>query len=238
MAGIDLDDLSGAYSHRPITEAGRRRATLSATDLNGIVVDAGGGTGAHSEVFTGLGLRPVVLDVNSRMCAEAVARGVRAVTARSELMPVSDGSAALVYFHLSIHYGDWAAALDEAVRITAPGGRVEIWTFGRSGIERSSLATWFPTVGRIDVERFPDPSGLAAHLDRRCSGVRVESHDDLVERTAGDWVEAVRARFVSTLQLVPDAEIEAGIKAFEEAHPDPDGSYAHVLEYRRISAAV
>lgn len=238
MVGIDLDELSGAYGHRPITAAGRRRASLSASGLHGIAIDAGGGTGAHATVFRDLGMSPLVLDLNERMCAEASASGVRAVRSRCESMPLTNDSATLAYFHLSIHYGDWVAALDEAVRVTEPGGRVEIWTFDRLAIERSSLARWFPTVGRIDAERFPDPQELAKHLGRHCSSVQIEAHDDLVDRRAGDWVAAVRSRFVSTLQLVSDAEIEAGIEAFNVAHPDPDERYAHVLEYRRISATV
>ena len=147
-------------------------------------------------------------------------------------------SAGLVYFHLSIHYGDWRRVLEEAHRVAAPGGRIEIWTFDEDGIRSSSLARWFPTVGDIDAERFPDPGLLAARLTELGAEVDITDHPDRVERRAGDWIDAVTARFVSTLQLVPPDEIEEGLAAFRQANPDPDGTYAYTLSYRRIEALV
>lgn len=238
MSRIDLDDLSGAYRHRPITEAGERRARISASGLSGMALDLGGGTGSHALVLADAGLDPVVVDLNASMCQAARARSVATVRATNERLPFRDRSVCLAYSHLSIHYGDWKLTLDEAARVVERGGRIDIWTFGPDAVMRSSLARWFPTVGQIDRERFPDPAQLRDHLEGTCEAVAVETHDDTIERRAGDWVEAVRAKFVSTLQLVEPDEIERGLEQFVRHHPDPDDTYRYVLEYRRITAVV
>jgi hypothetical protein len=67
-------------------------------------------------------------------------------------------------------------------------------------------------------------------------GVEVGSADETVARTAGSWVEAVRAGFVSTLHLLGAAEIETGLASFRAAHPDPAEVVSYRLAFRRVSA--
>jgi hypothetical protein len=59
-----------------------------------------------------------------------------------------------------------------------------------------------------------------------------------VERTAGEWREAVEAGFVSTLQLLPPGELAAGLQRFGSAHPDLDQTIAYDLQYRSVSGSV
>ena len=103
------------------------------------------------------------------------------------------------------------------------------------GYHRSShLAKWFPRVGRIDSDRFPEPAALA-HRMRLLGGVpheQVGRHS--IERTAGDWCAAVEAGFVSTLHLLEPEEIEAGLAAFREQHPDPDEIINYQLEFHAV----
>jgi hypothetical protein len=52
----------------------------------------------------------------------------------------------------------------------------------------------------------------------------------------GDWSQAVRAGFVSTLQLVPSTELEHGLGAFRAAHPDPAETFVYELKFDRLVA--
>lgn len=235
---IDLDDLSAAYDFRPRGRGDVTRVETSVGSLTGRALDIGGGRGEHASVMADLGMAPVVVDVSPAMCLRARIAGQRAVCAAHEHLPLADDAVDLSYFHLSIHYGDWRRALDEASRVTRPGGRIEIWTFDHAGLRNSALARWFPTVAEVDVTRFPEPSEVVTHLAASCGDVRLEHRPETMERRSADWVEAVEHRFVSTLQLVSDGELAAGIAAFQREYPDPRTTYRYQLNFVRIAATV
>ncbi len=238
MAEIDLSALSSAYRLRSIGRGGLARARVSVDGIEGVVLDVGGGPGEHASEMRSAHRTPIVVDVEPSMCRLAHARGLPVVRASSEALPFADGAASMAYFHLSIHYGSWKVALREAHRVVRPGGRIEIWTFDRSGLAASSLARWFPSVLDIDADRFPDPVSIGAWLEDAGADVVIESWPDPVVWIAGEWEAAVRARFVSTLQLIPDDEIERGLGDFRAAHPDPSMRYRYTLRFLRISAIV
>lgn len=182
-------------------------------------------------------MRAVVLDPSADMCRRAVdASGVTAVRGRSQTLPFADDAFALVYFHLSIHYGDWRGALDEAARVLSPQGSVEIWTLGKRHHERSNLARWFPSIAAIDSDRFPEPVELESHLSGLGLLVERSQETEIVDRRVGSWVAAVRGGFVSTLQLLSADELEEGLSAFLEAHPDFDAHFRYELLYDRVAA--
>lgn len=162
--------------------------------------------------------------------------GVTVVRGRAQSLPFRDGSLAMAYFHLSIHYGDWRNALTQALRVLQPGGRCLVWTLGPGHHRSSMLARWFPTITEIDSARFPRPSALADFLGRRGAAVMTGQEVEHVERTAGSWSEAVRGGFVSTLQLIDKAELTAGLAAFELAHPDPNEAVRYELQWDWIRA--
>jgi SAM-dependent methyltransferase len=237
MAEVDLERLAGAYEHRP-DRGGRARVTaaVAAAQLaeGDLVVDIGGGRGRHAGAFADLGCRPVVVDPSRRMAAAAWSRGIPAVVAVGEDVPIADEVADLVYFHLSIHHGDWHRMLREAWRVVRPDGFVFVWTMEPAYHRRSFLSRWFPRVGEIDAGRFPDAAELAAAFEsfggEPAGGIQV----DEVERRAGDWIEAVRAGFVSTLHLLSDDEISEGLERFTAAHPDPDERIRYRLEHTSV----
>jgi SAM-dependent methyltransferase len=220
---VDLDALAGAYRFRPASDAARQRAQRAAAGVEAgeWALDVGGGPGEHAELWSRRGLHPVVLDPSGSMLAAARGRtGVATVQGRSQRMPFADGVFRLVYFHLSLHYGDWRRAVDEAMRVLTPGGTCWVWTLGPDHHASSLLAQWFPSVESLDRRRFPDPDEVAAHLERSgdvSRGREIERR----QRPSGEWRAAVAAGFVSTLQLVDPAELAAGLDAFAKAHPDP-----------------
>lgn len=152
-------------------------------------------------------------------------------------LPVVDGAADLVYFHLSLHYGGWEEWLAEAARVVRPGGRVVAWTFAREHFRHSLLARWFPSVVPLDEARFPDPDLLGARLAALgLEEVRQVAETETIARRAGDWEKAVRAGFVSTLQMLEPEELDAGLARFHREHPDPDEVLQYRLWYRGVSA--
>lgn len=239
MSEVDLSDLARGYVFRPLSDAARSRATDAVRGRTGIVVDVGGGTGAHAHQWTGPGRTPVLVDPSTAMCLEAVRRGTFAVVQGvSQAIPLATSCAELVYFHLSIHYGSYRDAIDEAARIVTPGGLIEIWTFAPEAMASSALALWFPRVGEIDAERFPSITSLVGVLRGHGYSVSVSERPESVTRPAAAWELAVRNRFVSTLQFLSPAEIDEGLERFRSAFPDPGEPYTYSIEFLRIRASM
>ncbi len=238
---IDLEDLAAGYSHRPTSDAGlvrARRAAAAAKLGNGDVgLDIGGGRGQHAATWLERKALPIVVDPSHGMAQVARRRQmVPTVRAYSQHLPFRGDSVRLTYFHLSLHYGDWKAALDEAVRVTIRGGECWIWTMGEQHHRSSFLARWFPSVGDIDAARFPDPIEVAGYLDAICNGVEIDKDTETVVLPAAQWRRAAEARFVSTLQLISDQEFRQGLKAYDAAYPDPDEPVEYVLTFDRLRA--
>lgn len=236
---MDLTRLAAGYQHRPPTDASLRRAAAAVADLEdgSVALDVGGGPGRHAAVWADAGVRAVVLDPSLAMLSSAGARdGVLAVAGVSQAMPFRPATFDLVAFHLSLHYGSWRDALRETLRVLRPGGVCMIWTLGPVHHGTSMLARWFPTVAEVDARRFPEPTEVAAYLEANCPSVEHEIEVEHIHRNAGQWEQAVRAGFVSTLQLVDEEEIENGLSDFRNAHPDPERQVAYELRLDRIVA--
>jgi hypothetical protein len=78
---------------------------------------------------------------------------------------------------------------------------------------------------------------LAESLARSGADVEVMHLPETVERTAASWQAAVRNRFVSTMQLLSDDEIESGLERFSEEYGDGEELYRYTIEFVRIRAA-
>jgi len=242
MREVDLEALAAGYDHRPTTPAARVRAE-AASDAAGLgpgtlALDVGGGRGSHAAVFAGRGALVLVVDRSQSMAVAADATsGVTAVIGDACSLPVADAVCDLVYFHLSIHYGDWREAMAEACRVCKPGGRIWIWTFRPEHHRASFIARWFPSVPSIDEARFPEPGGIVGLLGGLgCVEIEIGDAPERVERTAADWRRAVEGGFVSTLQMLPAGEVERGLLRFGRAHPDPGEVISYDLLFCSVSA--
>ena len=234
---IDLTDLNRGYRHRPPTPATLDRARKAAEGHSGFLLDVGGGTGAHASVWVREGVTPIIIDPSASMCREASTRdGLTVVRAVSQHLPLRDSVADLVYFHLSIHYGPFREAIREALRVVTPTGMIEIWTFAPESMASSALARWFPSIAQLDSERFPPIDMLAESLEASGATVDIDARPEIVERTAGSWQAAVRNRFVSTIQLLSDEEVEAGLKRFTATYGDGDEPYRYRVDFVRLRA--
>ena len=198
-------------------------------------MDVGGGRGDHAAVFAQTGARAVVVDRSPAMARAARDRGLAAVVGDGRRLPLRPATADLVYFHVCLHYGGWEEMLGEAARVVKPGGLVAAWTFAQDHFRHSLLARWFPSIVPIDEARFPHPDLLVARLwALGLEGVTQVAETETVSRRAADWEAAVRAGFVSTLQLLDPAELESGLARFHEEHPNPDEVLHYRLWYRGV----
>ena len=237
MELIDLVDLTRGYRHRPATLSTLARARQAAEGRSGLLVDIGGGTGVHAREWVRQGVTPIVIDPAASMCVEAsTIPGVTVMRAASQHLPLRDGVADLVYFHLSIHYGSFHDAIDEAARVVGPDGVIEIWTFAPESMASSALARWFPSIAQLDADRFPPIEMLVECLEGSGATVEVEHLPETVERSAASWQAAVRNRFVSTIQLLSNEEIEAGLKRFTDTYGDGEKPYRYCIDFIRIRA--
>jgi hypothetical protein len=238
MDSVDLDRLATAYAYRPPSDASIERAEQAGSILvpGGWILDAGGGPGNHSAVWNRQGHYPVLLDPSMTMLTGSRDRGLTGVLGTAQAMPFHSRCFSLVWFHLSIHYGDWRVSVGEALRVAEDGGQIEIWTLGADHYEHSFLTSWFPSIAVIDAGRFPDPDLLAGHLSDGVSSVSITHPIETVVKTAGDWIPAIEAGFVSTLQLLPDEERDRGIAALRDRYPDPTERIAYELRFTRIVA--
>ena len=238
MGDVDLDRLASAYRFRPASVASVDRAAAAGLRLptGARILDVGAGPGNHSVVWADQGRRPVVLDPSPAMVAISAERRLDVVAGYSQAMPFRRRTFALVWFHLSIHYGDWKRALNEALRVVDHCGRVEIWTLGEDHHRQSILARWFPSIATIDTRRFPDPLEVEAYLAQRTRSVEVTHPHENIVRPVGAWLEAVEAGFVSTLHMLSSEERSVGNEAVQRAHPDPSEEISYELHFTRIAA--
>ena len=241
MSPVDLEDLAVGYRQRPTSKAALARAARAATAARlgpgDVGLDLGGGRGRHAAVWAGRGARALVIDAARGMVQVASAqRGVDAVCASTQALPLRNASARLAYFHLSLHYGDWRRALDEVTRVIAPSGECWIWTMGEAHHRGSFLARWFPSVGDIDAERFPAPEAVAAYLADRAQSVATGVEAEQRTMAAGRWRDAAAARFVSTLQLITPTELAEGLANFDATYPDRSQPIDYVLTFDWIQA--
>lgn len=103
----------------------------------GVLVDVGTGTGHMLELFGPRAGRAVGIDLSHEMLGIARAKLDSAGLAHCQVrhgdmnaLPMADGQADLVIFHQVLHFAaDPQAAIDEAARILAPGGRLAVVDF-------------------------------------------------------------------------------------------------------------
>lgn len=149
-----------------------------------LLVDLGTGTGRILELFARRASRALGFDINHAMLAYARMKLERAGLSHAQVrhgdlhnVPLPDGSADAVVLHQVLHFlDDPGAAIAEAARLLAPGGKLLVVDFApheleflreqaahrRLGFARDQLGRLFEGAG-LKLERFrelkPEPSG-------------------------------------------------------------------------------
>jgi SAM-dependent methyltransferase len=144
--------------------------------------------------------------------------------ASAEALPFKDGWFERAVFRLVIHLVDRARAFAETARVLAPRGRIVVATFAPESLDRFWVTRVFPEVVEIDRGRFPSEAELSRELEA-AGFEQVRSHrlgqTGRLERA--EALERIRGRYISTLRLLDDEALAAGLARAERDLPDVVG---------------
>lgn len=195
-------------------------------DLRGRrVLDVGCGTGRLAALLAERHLcRVWGIDVSPEMVAvarERVPRGVGLKVAAAEDLPFRDNTFERAVMTLVVHHLDRPRAFAELMRVLAPDGRLALLTFDPRTFEGYYLNEYFPSIGPIDLARFPDAAVI--ERDLRAAGfadVTVHRHEQrrTIDREAA--LAKIRGRHISTFQLIGDDEYASGLERAERELPE------------------
>jgi SAM-dependent methyltransferase len=164
------------------------------------------------------------VDASAEMVAVAragVPAGVGIRRASADRLPFRDSWFDRATLSLVIHLVDRQATLAEIRRVVAPAGRVAIATFHEDHFETYWLSPYFPSIARIDEQRFPTESTLVVEL-AEAGFPRVEMRRIITETTLTrtEAIARIRGRHISTFDLLGLAELEEGTAMAERDLPD------------------
>jgi SAM-dependent methyltransferase len=239
--GPHFDDLAARYDElRPFPERGPlvsalvREGRLPGRRL----LDIGCGTGAALAVLTrrykvvGAGVEP-----SRAMLAEARRNlGWTAVVEEgvAERLPFPDGAFDAALMRLVVQHIDRPRAFREALRILRQGGRLLVVTTDPAALDRMWLARLFPSYAEVERRRFPDAASLERELrDAGFAEVHVVPLSVPRRFSRAEALRKLRGRYASTLELLPEDELRAGLERAERDLPDP---VTYTLEYLLVVA--
>jgi ubiquinone/menaquinone biosynthesis C-methylase UbiE len=159
---------------------------------------------------------PQMLDV----ARAKASRTVRFKLARAEELPFRDGWFERCVMTLVVHVLDRPRAFAELRRVLAAGGRLVFATFDPAHLSGYWLNALFPSIERLDRERFAPAGELVGEL--RAAGFSEARTLRLSQRAAIDRataLEKIRGRHISTFDLLDGDEYEAGLERAERELP-------------------
>ncbi len=192
-------------------------------DLSGRrVLEVGCGTGRFLAALAGRA-KAWGVDPSPEMLAVARGRahGAGLKLGTAEELPFKDAWFERAAMWLVVHLVDRPRALAELRRVLEPGGRLVIATFDPEHFEEFWLNELFPSLERIDRERFPAGEKLEAELVAAGFGdVRLTrlSQRASIDREAA--LERIRGKHISTFDLLDEAEYAAGLERAERELPE------------------
>jgi ubiquinone/menaquinone biosynthesis C-methylase UbiE len=138
---------------------------------------------------------------------------------RAEALPFKDGWFERAVLRLVVHLVDRSRALPELARVLTPGGRAVIATFVPEHFERYWLTALFPEASEL--------------ADAGFDSVRTRTLTQRIRLSREDAVERIRGRYISTLRLLDDETVAAGLVRAERELPEQIES---VLEWAIVRA--
>ena len=201
------------------------------------VLEVGCGTGRLATALAERGARVWGVDPSAEMLAQARAGAGRSVgfkQGRAEELPFKDGWFERVVLRLVVHLVDRSRALPELARVLVPGGRATIATYVPEHFEQYWLTSVFPEIAEIDLARFPKPATLVGELEGvGFEPLAIRTLTQRIRLSREDALERIRGRYISTLRLLDDDQVAAGLARAERELPERIES---VLEWAVVAA--
>jgi ubiquinone/menaquinone biosynthesis C-methylase UbiE len=225
----DFARLAASYDRiRPVDESWWEvfELVVRTADLRGQrVLDVGCGTGRLAAALAERELARVWgVDPSEEMLAQArknVPAGVGLKEGQAERLPFRDGWFERAVMWLSVHLVARQEALAELRRVLRAGGRLAVVTFDPSHFAGFWLSAFFPSMERIDRERFPTGEELEHEL--AAAGFAKVELERLSQRrtlTRAEAIERIRGRHISTFDLLDEDEVRSGTERAEHELPE------------------
>ena len=186
------------------------------------MLDVGCGTGRVSAALADRGAKVWGVDPSAEMLEVARSRVPSSVglkEGRAEALPFRDAWFDGAVCMLSVHLLDRPQAFAELARVLVPGGRLVVATFDPAHFDGFWLNRLFPTMRRVDLERFPRPGDLERELGAAGFELSVERLSQRTSMAREHALERIRGRHISTFQLIGDDEYRAGLERAERELP-------------------
>jgi ubiquinone/menaquinone biosynthesis C-methylase UbiE len=195
-------------------------------DLRGQrILEVGCGTGTLAAALAERELAKVwAIDREPAMVAQARARlprGAQARVAEAEALPFKDGWFDRAVMRLVVHHLERPRAFAELHRVLTEQGRLVVATIDHAGVAGTWFNEFFPSARMHDIDRFAPAETLIAEL----TGAGFVDVTSTVLEQEERWprdeaLRKLRARFVSSLEVVPDYELEQGLARAQVELPD------------------
>lgn len=225
------------YSRQAVTYDRTRSASPTIVGLlvealgpsGGRLLDVGGGTGNDAAALAERGWGPVVVDHSAAMLARAADKGLPVAAGDASRLPVPDASVDAVSLISMLHHvPDWSAALSEARRAVAPGGRVVLLAFAREHLAVHWVVSYIFTAAQHVAGMHQTLAELRAALP----GAAVRP---VLYRDVADGSMAALCRHP---ELLLDPEVRAQTSFFEWAEDHvPDKTASGLARLARALAA-
>lgn len=196
-------------------------ALVAAGDLRGRrVLELGCGTGRLAAALAERAVARVwAVEPSAEMAAAARAAGVTVKEAGAERLPFKDAWFERVVARMVVHLLDRPRAFAEARRVLVPDGRLAVASMDPEWFAEHWLDPWFPSVTRIDVERFPSAERLETELAEAGFAPQVDRLVQEVSMSREEALAKMRGRAFSTFELIPEDEYREGLARAEAEVP-------------------
>jgi SAM-dependent methyltransferase len=247
---INYDRISQTYDeHRSWEEEIPRRLLSLASgempDRSAPILEIGCGTGNVTQWIVKHWTGGVVaIDASRGMLSKAAVKVPEAklLQANAGQLPLQNSTFAGALGSFVLHHmdakvrGGLFASLHRVLRDTGSSG-VAFVTASHAQIRRTYLNRWFPSVAEVDCSRFPDISVLGQELEvAGFSNIAAEGFGRKQLRGDAGVIQRVRSRFMSSLELIPEAEFTTGLAEMER-QIERDGHLGDVSWYATIVSA-
>ena len=129
-----------------------------------------------------------------------------------------------VYFSMSLHQmgtkEEQFKIIDDTLNVLKPGGKILLITVSNRQFKEILLNKYFPELDQIDRNRFIDVSEFRG----RYAGKVVYAEEHTVYKTyeTETFLNMVRNKYISSLQLISDTSFKSGVQLMENIYKGED----------------